>query len=412
MKFEEKLNHYAQLLVIHGLNVQPGQLVQISAAAYHRDLACKVAQVAYEKGAKFVQVDLLDDRLAKLRLTRSCDEALKFVPRFVQEKYRELVDEEAASLSIVGPEDPDLLTDVDPKKMNICQSARRQAIKVFYEEGIGKSKVQWTVAAAATPLWGKKVFPKETPQKAEELLWDSLFKLCRVDRPDFLEEWKRHNTLLHTRGKKLTDMQIKELHFTGPGTDLVVGLSSKACWQGGTDKSSRGVEFEPNLPTEECFSTPDYRATRGKVRATRPFFVYGTLVKDLEMEFKSGEIVHFTAKEGSETFREYINTDPGAKRLGEVALVGIDSPIFQSGLLFSEILLDENAACHIAIGRAYDFCLKGGPHMTPEEKDALGCNDSLTHTDMMISNEQVDVHATTYNGQTLKIISKGAWVSF
>ena len=205
-------------------------------------------------------------------------------------------------------------------------------------------------------------------------------------------------------------MKIKELHFTGKGTDLTVGLSENAIFKGGTDESPRGVPFEPNIPTEEVFTTPDYRVTRGRVQTTRPFLINGKLITDLSLEFTDGEISSFSATNGEDTFREYINSDEGSKRLGEVALVGVDSPVYQSGLVYQEILFDENAACHIAVGSAYKFCIDGGDTMTKEELTAIGCNESTVHTDMMISSEEVDVTAKTYSGETVELIKAGKWV--
>ncbi len=285
----------------------------------------------------------------------------------------------------------------------------RQSLKHYYQEGIGKSKVHWTVAGAATPQWGKKVFPELPNHEAFQSLWEEIFKVCRADKPDCLELWEKHNAMLHKRSRKLTEMGIQELHFKGPGTDLKVFLSPKAIFRGGSDRSPRGVSFEPNIPTEECFTTPDCRLTEGKVHVTRPFFVNGKSVEGLELTFQNGAIKHFSAVKGKETFEAYINSDAGGCRLGEVALVGIDSPVYQSGRVFQEILFDENAACHIAVGFAYHFCLKDGEKMSKEELEAVGCNDSHVHTDMMISSEEVDVHARTYSGQHIVLIRQGKW---
>ncbi|MDF2576766.1 MAG: Aminopeptidase [Chlamydiales bacterium] len=409
MQFEQQLENYANLLVVHGLNVQPGQIVNISTEVIHRELAFLIAKKAYARGAKWVNIDLAEPRLEKERVKASAEEDLKFVSRYIPIKYEELVDSCAANLKLIGPEFPDILSDTDPKKLNLMRVQYRKALKYFYEEGIGKSKVHWTVAAAATPAWGQKVFPHLNPEQACQELWKNIFKMCRADRADYLEAWKKHNETLHKRAKYLTDLQIKELHFIGPETDLIVELSPRALFKGGTDTGARGVDYEPNIPTEECFTTPDYRKTRGKVKVTRPFEINGIMIKDLHVEFKDGSISYFKASEGEETFREYINSDEGAKRLGEVALVGIDSPIYQTGLVFEEILFDENAACHIAVGSAYKFCIKDGDKLTDDECLLIGCNESTAHTDMMISSEEVDVIVSTYEGRKIKLIERGQW---
>jgi aminopeptidase len=411
MSFEEKLTNYANLLVCHGMNVQPGQCVNITAEVIHRKLVEKVAEAAYKRGAKYVHVDFIDPYQTRLRLSESKkDEFLQYVPAYIPKKYEDFIDEHTTVLRLTGSEEPDLLADLPAQKVNTLQSYYRQSLKKYYAEGVGKSKIQWTVAAAATPKWGKKVFPELSEEKACDALWDAIFTICRADRPDCLEIWKKHNKALKDRAKKLTELKIKELHFTGPGTDLKVHLSDKAIFKGGGDRTPQGIDFEANIPTEECFTTPDYRFTEGRVRVTRPVLVGGNFVSGLELEFKNGVITKFSAKTGEESFAAYIASDVGAKRLGEVALVGIDSPVYQSGRVFQEILFDENAACHIAIGFAYRFCIQGGADMSAKELEEIGCNDSHVHTDFMISTEEVDVCAKTHEGAGLDIIRKGKWV--
>ena len=406
---EAHLKTYAELIVVHGLNVQPGQYVNISTEVIHKDLAILVAQTCYEKGAKYVAIDFSDPRLLKLRLDSPDPKNLEFVPKYVTVKYDEIVEEKAANLRILGTELPDILANSNPKLVNSLRLHQRLAMKNFYEEGIGKSKVQWCVVAAPTPIWASNVLPNLSPEDAYKEFWKNIIKVCRADTDDCLARWQEHNTILHKRASLFTDLKIKQLHFTGPGTDLVVELSPRAIFKGGREMGANGVEFEPNIPTEEIFTTPDFRKTKGRVKATRPFFVNGIMIEDLELTFKDGEISDFSASSGEATFKEYINSDPGAKRLGEVALVGIDSPIYQSGLVFREILFDENAACHIAVGSAYKFCLEGGSELSTEDAMAIGCNESSVHTDMMISSEEVNVSAITFQGESLRLITNGEW---
>lgn len=394
------------MLIYHGLNVQPGQVVNIGAECFHRELVEKMVRAAYKRGAKYVGVDFSDPSTSRIRVQEGKD--LKYVPPYVVGKYDNFVDEGAAVIRIVGSEDPDSLADLPGQKVNDMQSAFRQSIKRYYVEGIGKSRVQWNVAAAATPKWAMKVFPELGEKEAYLALWESIFAICRADRKDCLEFWDGHQMGLRKRAEKLTKLKIRELHFKGPGTDLRVGLSPKAVFKGGGETTPDGVDFEANIPTEECFTTPDYRLTEGSVRVTRPVFVNGKLIEELRLEFSKGKIVNFSAKSGSEQFAAYIANDRGASYLGEVALVGVDSPIYQSGRIFEEILFDENAACHIAIGMAYRFCIDGGTKMSAEELEAVGCNDSSVHTDFMISSGEVDVDAKTADG-VISLISKGKW---
>jgi len=283
MSMNEALDRYADLLVTHGVNVQPGQVLLITAEAAVRDFAVRVVDAAYRRGVKYVQLDLIDGRAGRSRFLHSADEDLDFVPGFVKARFDELVDSKAATLRLVGSEDPDLLSDLDPAKLNRARVASYQAAKRFYDDGIDRGRVHWTVAAAATEGWGKKVFPDLSGPEAKERLWEEIFRLVRADQQNCLEVWDQHNEKLHKRAKKLTEMKVSELHFTGPGTDLTVGLSEKAIFRGGTHIGPYGVPFEPNIPTEEVFTTPDWRRTTGRVRVTRPFLgVNGQLIEDLE----------------------------------------------------------------------------------------------------------------------------------
>lgn len=404
-----QLDRYATLIAAHGLNVQPGQLVQVMGESYHRPLYERLLRELYRRGAGFVHVELSDPLLQRIRIKESQPQFLGSTPEFYSAKFRELVDSGAANLKVLGPEFPTYLADLPPQSVNEVRKAAYQSAKYFYNEGIERSKVHWCVVAAATPGWAARLFPSLGAKDAEARLWGEIFRICRVDRPNFLELWDQHNRLLHARAKRLTELKIKELHFQGPGTDLVVGLSELAVFKGGSDLSPKGHSFEPNLPTEECFTTPDCRVTRGSVTATRPFLVNGTLIRNLRLTFTDGEISHFECSEGEAALRSYLESDSGAKRLGEVALVGTDSPVFQSGLVFEEILFDENAACHIAIGSAYKGCVRGGAAMSDTECADIGCNSSSVHTDIMISSEHVSVTARLFSGESVQLIERGQW---
>ena len=231
-----------------------------------------------------------------------------------------------------------------------------------------------------------------------------------VDKEDCLELWTQRDKAIKERVKKLQAFKVKELHFVGPETDLYIGLSPKAKFGGGSERTDTGIDFEPNIPSEEIFTTPDYRTVRGTVKATRPVLISGKQVKGLKMTFTDGVVTDFDAIEGKENFASYIKGDTGSSRLGEVALVSTDSPIFQSGHIFEEILFDENAACHIALGNGFEFCIEGSDNMTEEELANEGFNKSSFHTDIMISSPEVDVIAETRDGKNIPIIEKGKFV--
>ena len=409
MDFNAILGRYADLIVRHGLNVQPGQLVNIGCEPAHRQLVQLIVEQSYKAGASYVNVEFGDPLIQRSRILHSKSEYLDAVPGFIENKCRELVDTQAANLRLVGPEFPEALSDLPAKEINRSRMAQYKAAKYFYDEGIKLSKVHWCVAACATSGWAKRLFPKLEASAAEQALWKEIFRIARVDQADYREKWNEHNRNLNVRAKALNALAINTLHFVGPNTDLRVGLSDRALFRAGSEPGPRGVEFEPNIPTEECFTTPDWRKTEGRVAATRPFLVNGKLITDLQITFKDGEISSFTCTQGEDVFLEYINSDGGSKRLGEVALVGVDSPVYKSGLVFEEILFDENAACHIAIGSAYKMCLRDGATLTDEECVAIGCNESSVHTDIMISSAEVDVFAELLSGRRLQILSKGEW---
>lgn len=407
--FTTYLERYADLVTTVGMNVQPGQVVAVRGEVIHRELLFQIAKRAYQKGAKLVQCDLIEPRLAYERVIESQEDHLDFVSSAQRARFDELVETQGATCRIVGEENPHLMSSLDPHRVNRAEVSARRALKRFYDDGISKNLVQWTICAGATPGWAHCIFPDMSPEEACLRLWEEIFRITRVDTPDYLVRWDAHNKALSRRERVLNEMQIATLHFTGPGTDLNVGLSPLARFVGGAKSSQRGSLYEANIPTEECFTTPDWRLTHGVVRVTRPVTVNGVLIRDIVLEFEKGTIVRTEASYGKATLDAYLDSDEGARRLGEVALVGIDSPIYQSGLLFEEILFDENAACHIAVGSAYHYCLEGGPAMTTEERDAVGCNDSVVHTDFMISDAAVSVEARTHGGESISLIRRGEW---
>lgn len=407
---ERGLERYAELIVRKGCNVQPGQILYMGADVQSCDFAVKVAEAAYEAGARYVQVDLGDDRFQRARITGSQEEFLDHVPRHVPIRMDEAVEEQGAMIRLVGSGDPNVLSGLDADRSNRCRLALHKAVQRFYDEGIGRSAVQWCVASASTTGWAESIFDDLAGEEARDELWRQLLKIVRADREDCLSAWDQHSADLSRRSAALNRLKLERIIFTGPGTQLTVGLSERARFEGGQAKSQRGKGFIPNLPTEEVFTTPDWRKTQGEVRVTRPFLVNGTLVENLTMKFDQGVLVDFDAESGAETLRSYVDSDEGARRLGEVALVGIDSPVYQSGHVFREILLDENAACHIAVGNAYKSCLDDGVNLTKEQLDEIGFNASSAHTDMMISNEEVDVVGLTRDGKEVDLLRNGAWV--
>ena len=407
---ENMLERYAEIIVRQGLAVQPGQVVNISGEVVHRALMLAVARQCYRAGAKYATYDLIDPELERAHIVLAPEEGLDIVPSHVTARYDEILQNSGCNLRIVGSEDPRFWQGVDSTRLSRVTKRKLEARTTFLDKGINQGGVQWCVAAGATPGWAQQVYPDLAPESALERLWDQLFRLVWADLEDPIAQWSAHAQRLKERCAWLDGLRIRELLFTGDGTELRVALSDKATFCGGTKKAASGVEFTANLPTYEVFTTPDWRGTSGRVRITRPVTVQGKIVEGLEVEFVNGRVTTFTAKAGEDAFRGLIDTDDGARQLGEIALVDTNSPVFQSGTVFNEILLDENASCHFALGSAYKACLREGPEMNEEELKQVGCNISRVHTDFMISDENTNVFALTSDGATVPIIQSGQFV--
>lgn len=406
----ELMHRYANLIVRQGMNVQSGQVVNVSGEIVHIQLMRMIVDAAYAAGALYVSLEVIDPFVRRAQLLKASDAGLDFVPNHFGARLNELVELHGCQVRVVGMEDPKIYSDIAPEKISRVLKREREARALFYENGINKSHVQWCVVAGVTPAWALDVFPELSEDEAVNSLWDSLFRLCRVDQPNYLELWQKHSETLHRRCHFLDGLAIKQLRFSGGGTDLTVQLSDLATFGGGSKPSVDGHDFTANLPTEEVFTTPDWRGTNGIARVTRPVRVNGVNVEGLVLKFEAGIITSFEASSGASSFQALIDTDEGAKRLGEVALVGIDSPVYQAQRVFQEILLDENACCHVAVGSAYKSRLRGGADMTPEDLAKVGWNDSAVHTDFMISSEDVDVTATSFDGRVTPLIVKGRFV--
>ena len=315
----------------------------------------------------------------------------------------------AARLAIRGG-NPALLAGQDANKISRANRALSTAYQPALEKITGFD-INWTLLAYASPAWAKTVFPKLSEKAAVAKLWDSIFAATRVDTEDPIANWKSHNKDLAKRTKWLNARNFASLHFTGPGTDLTVGLADDHEWCGGAATAKNGVTCNANIPTEEVFTTPHKARVEGHVTATKPLSYMGTLIEDIAVRFEKGRIVEAKARTGANVLNKVLETDEGARRLGEVALVPYSSPISKSGLLFYNTLYDENASCHIALGQAYAKCFKNGTSMTEKELSARGANRSLIHIDWMIGSNKVDIDGINKAGKAEPVMRAGEWVS-
>lgn len=410
MAKQELLKKLAKLAVEIGANVQKGQLVWVNSSTETKELARLIVEAAYEAGAKRVAVQWSDDYVSRAGLDKMSIETLEEVPQWSIDKLHYFIDQGGCVISVTSPI-PGLNSGLDPIKLQKSAIARSKAMD-FYRNHMMGNRSQWSIVAAPNLVWAEKVFPNLKGDKAVEALWDAILKASRVTETNNpVEEWDLHNETLLKHNKILNDFDFVSLHFKNSlGTDLVVKLVENHVWAGGGENSTNGIYFNPNIPTEENFSMPDRNGVDGKVVATKPLNYQGTLVEDFWLEFKDGKVVDYGAKKELAALKNLVDLDEGSSRLGEVALISHDSPISNSNILFYNTLFDENASCHLALGRAYPMNVKGGNDMTPEELKAAGANSSMTHVDFMFGNEDMNIVGTKKDGSKVQIFEKGNFV--
>ena len=407
---ESLLKEFAHLAVEVGVNVQPGQLLVINAPIVAKDLVEMIAKRAYEVGAGRVMVNWQDDFSSKLFYEYASDERLAEVPEFTIERLKYIVAEKGAVISITSP-NPEMLKDVDPKKIALASNASAPKYK-FYSEHMMASKSQWSIIAYPNEAWAHKVFPELNKGEAVEKLLEAILYTSRVDaNSDAVENWKNHMHNLDVHNQILNDYNFKSLHFKNSlGTDLDIELVENHIWAGGGELSGDGIFFVPNIPTEENFTMPHNQKINGTVVSTKPLNVRGKVIPEFKLTFKDGRVVDFEAKEEYETLKTLLETDEGSKSLGEVALVSYDSPISNLHILFYNTLFDENASCHLALGNAYSMNIKNGTNMTEEELKKFGYNVSNIHVDFMFGSRDMEIVGTTHTGEKVTIFRKGNFV--
>ncbi|WP_237214329.1 aminopeptidase [Falsiroseomonas oryziterrae] len=407
--FDARLDALAMLAVRVGLNLREGQEVVMTAPLEAMPLVRRIAEHAYKAGATLVTPLIGDDEVALARYRHARDDAFDVAPGWLFNAMAEAFRGGAARLAVVG-EDPTLLSAQDPAKVARANKARSIAYRPALELITGFA-INWNLVPAATPGWARQVFPGLPDDQAVAKLWDAIFAACRADVADPVAEWARHNATLHARTAFLNGKDYAALHFRGPGTDLRVGLADGHLWSGGAEAAKNGIVCNPNIPTEEVFTTPHKDRVEGVVRSTKPLAYQGTLIEDIAVRFEGGRIVEANASKGAEVLRKVLATDEGAARLGEVALVPHSSPISKSGLLFRNTLFDENAASHIALGQAYTTCLRDSAGVPMEELAKRGANASLIHIDWMIGSGEVDLDGITQSGAVEPLMRRGEFVA-
>ena len=402
-----KLDKLAEVAVKVGLQLQPGQDLYLTAPAAALPLVRKIVEHAYKAGAGLVTPFLSDEEITLARYRHASDASFDKAPSWLYEGVAKAFSANTARLAVVG-DNPMMLAGQDPGKVARANKANAIAYRPAMEK-IVNFDINWNIVAFPGMAWAGQVFPDDPEDVAVGKLAEAIFAASRVDREDPIGAWAKHNEALHERCTWLNDHRFHALHFKGPGTDLVVGLADGHEWQGGASTAKNGVTCNANIPSEEVFTTPHALRVEGVARSTKPLSHQGTLIEDIAVRFEGGRIVEATASRGAEVLNKVLDTDEGARRLGEVALVPHSSPISQSGLLFYNTLFDENAACHIALGQCYAKCFLDGATLTPEEIAARGGNRSFIHIDWMIGSDAIDIDGVHEDGRRVPVFRKGEW---
>ncbi len=402
-----KLDKLAEVAIKVGLQLQEGQDLVLTAPLVAVPLVRLMTAHAYKAGASTVTTFYSDEETTLARYRHGHDDSFDRAPNWLYDGMAKAYENGAARLAISG-DNPMLLASEDPAKVGRANKATSIAYKPALEH-ISNFDINWNICSYPNPSWAKLVFPDMPIEEAVRKLADAIFAASRVDRDDPVAAWAEHNGELRKRSTWLNGERFAALHFTGPGTDLTVGLADGHEWHGGASTAKNGVTCNPNIPTEEVFTTPHALKVEGHVSSTKPLSHQGTLIDNIQVRFEGGRIVEAKASKGEAVLNKVLDTDEGARRLGEVALVPHSSPISASGILFYNTLFDENASCHIALGQCYSKCFLDGASLSQEQIKAQGGNSSLIHIDWMIGSDKVDIDGIRADGSTVPVMRKGEW---
>jgi aminopeptidase len=410
---QELLKKYAEAIVKIGLNLRAGQRLIITNATARgvppagRDLVHAVTKAAYAAGARYVEVIWGDEEMLRIRLQHAPADSLSEYPKWHVHGILGMIKNGDALLSIYA-NNPDIYEGLDPERLAAMQ---RSALENYQEISfhVSRNAINWCVVASSAPAWAAKVFPDLPPEEAEAKLWRAIFETTRAVEPDPVQAWREHIKNMRKRADYLQARKYTTLHYKSDQTDFTLGLPNGHKWISAQALAENGVVFTANMPTEEVFTLPDRHRAEGIVTSTFPLSYGGSLIEDFTVRFENGRITKVSAKKNEAILQKLVDTDEGSTRLGEVALVPVSSPIARRGHLFYNTLFDENASCHIAIGRGYRFTLTGGEELTDEEFNAAGGNTSINHVDFMIGSPQMDIDGITENGEREPLMRSGEW---
>jgi aminopeptidase len=404
-----KLDKLGEVAIKVGLQLAEGQDLIITAPLVSAPLVRRITEHAYKAGAGLVTTIYSDEEATLARYNHANEASFDRAAGWLYSGMAEAYKNNAARLAISG-DNPMMLAGQDQEKVSRAMRANSAAYKPAMELITGFD-INWNIVSYPTPAWAKLVFPNDSEEEAVAKLADAIFKASRVDQDDPIAAWKEHNANLKKRYSWLNDKRFSALRYTGPGTDLTVGLADGHKWKGGASEAKNGVTCNPNIPTEEVFTTPHKLRVEGYVAGTKPLSHNGALIEEMQARFEGGKLVEFKAAKNGDLFNKVLDTDEGGRRLGEVALVPHSSPISASGILFFNTLYDENASCHIAQGQCYADCFVDGKTLSKDEIAARGGNASNIHIDWMIGSDKIDIDGVNADGSTEPVMRGGEWAN-
>lgn len=406
---EDLLKQYAEFAVKVGVNPQKGQTMLISCSVESAPFARLCAQAAFEAGARDVVMKYTDEQIARIRMENASVETLEDVKPYILRSYLDYAESEGGACILnIHDSDPEVFKGLDAQKIARANKARREALAAWRDYTM-KDKVQWSIVAIPGPAWAKKVFPGD--ENAEEKLWQAIFQVCRVQEgTDVTAAWREHLAKLEARRNRLNELQLESVHFeSANGTNLTVGLAENHTWEAAGGRTPQGYEFLPNIPTEEVFTAPHKDKVDGIVHGTKPYVYNGEIIDGFWVRFEHGRMVEYHAEKNEALLGHLLDTDEGARRIGEVALVPASSPINQSGILFYSTLFDENASCHFALGKGFGDAIRGGRGMSEKELEQHGINRSATHVDFMLGTPDLSITGIKADGTQVPVFQNGNW---
>ncbi|MCM1533170.1 MAG: aminopeptidase [Corallococcus sp.] len=409
MLTNKQMEKYAELAVRVGANMQKGQEVVIHCDVQCAQFAHLIAEKAYEFGAKTVHMEWRDEKLKRINMLNADKEALCDIPSYQTELWNYFIERKCCLISI-SADDPNMYKGCDPDKLSAYEVAFQTARRLFRNATMS-NYLRWTIVSIPTPAWAQQIFPNDSVDVAMDNLWNAIGHIMRLDQPDPTAAWRKDIDTLVKRAEYLTECNFEYIHMTNKeGTDLKVGLAEGHVWVAAEEEGQDGISFTANMPTEEVFTAPHNRKINGKVVNALPLVNNGNIIDDFSITFKDGKVVDYSAKVGYEALKGLLSSDEGVLSLGEIALIGKNSPIAESGILFYNTLFDENASCHLAFGASYPTTVKGGVDMTTEQLSARGMNQSIQHVDFMVGTKDIDIDGIGYDGTVTPIFRNGEWV--